>query len=93
MEITIFSKVQGHSEFSSESIGVTLKPADLGLEEPKNSKQAKKVFDQLADAGNFLVATVMYKYGLIGLKQAKSKRKRCKESGLLETENGKGGET
>ena len=88
MEITIFSKVQGHSEFSSESIGVTLKPADLGLEEPKDPKQAKEVFDQLADVGNFLVATVMYKYGLIGLKQAQSKRKRCKEAGLLEIESG-----
>ena len=74
MQITLISKVQGDTEFSSEGVGVTLEPVDIGLPEPKTLEEAKKVFAELNEFANYLVATAMYKYGRIDKETAVVRR-------------------
>ena len=74
MQITLISKVQGDTDFSSEGVGVTLEPVDVGFPDPKTPEEAEAVFAVLNDFANHLVATAMYKYGRIDRETAVVRR-------------------
>ena len=76
MQITVMTKVQGMTEFSSEGIGVTLDTDDIGVPEPKTSEETKEAFVKMCELANFMIATEMYKGGHISKKVSIARRRR-----------------
>ena len=65
MQITVVSKVQGITEFSSEGVSVVLEAKDIGLESPKTPEETEVAFSKLNDFANYLIITALFKFGRV----------------------------
>ena len=75
MQVTVISKMQGPSEFSSEGVSLILSPSDIGLSDPTNAEEAKETFDTLCAYADFVIGGRMYRMGLMSKNLAQVRRK------------------
>lgn len=74
MQITFSSKVQGHSEISSEGISITLTEKELGFPEVNTVKGQEDAFKFMAAYADYLIAGNFFSRGLMGKKEAVARR-------------------